>query len=118
RLHVLRNVHEGIGHRGFRTVYDHLRLRFFWPKLGEDAKWYLRTCEECQKQQMRHVVIPPTVQQPQPLFFRAHCDTMFMSKSKGRYKGMRYILQARCSLTHWPEYLICRKETAEVIEDF
>jgi hypothetical protein len=86
--------------------------------MTEDVKWYLRTCDQCQQQQMKHVVIPPTPQRPQPLFYRVYCDTMFMPVSKGRHHGMRYILQARDSLTHWPEYMIVRKETAAVIEDF
>ncbi|EJU00272.1 hypothetical protein DACRYDRAFT_54510, partial [Dacryopinax primogenitus] len=87
---------------------------FFWPNLMEDIKWYLRTCNECQQQQMRHIVILPMVQTLQPLFFQAHCDMMFMPPSK----RMRYILQAQCLLMHWLGDMICQKETAKVIEDF
>jgi hypothetical protein len=118
RMNVLRNTHDNIGHRGYRTVFHHLSMRFFWPNMAEDIKWYLQSCEQCQLQRMKHVVIPPTVQHPEPLFHRVYCDTMVMPPAKGRYRGLRYILQARDSLSKYPEYMIVRRKTAEAIIDF
>ncbi|KZO89581.1 hypothetical protein CALVIDRAFT_547792 [Calocera viscosa TUFC12733] len=72
-MNVLRHVHDDIGYKGYRSL----------PTLSHDVKWYLQTCPECQRQQMQHVHIPPTAQLPSPLFYKAHCDTMFMEVSKG-----------------------------------
>jgi hypothetical protein len=60
------------------------------------------------------VRIPPTVNIPAPLFRKVYMDTMFMP-SVG---GYRYIIQARCSLTAWPEWRALRIETGRTIGAF
>jgi hypothetical protein len=41
-------------------------------------------------------------------------DTMHLTPSG----GFKYIVQARCSLTHWPEWEMLRKETAKTLAVF
>jgi hypothetical protein len=41
-------------------------------------------------------------------------DTMHLPESS----GFKYIVQARCSLTHYPEYRALRRETAQTIGDW
>jgi len=49
-----------------------------------------------------------------PLFRKAYIDTMFMPPAG----GFRYIVQARCSLTAWPEWHALRTETGRTIGTF
>jgi hypothetical protein len=48
------------------------------------------------------------------LFRKAYIDTMFMPRAG----GFRYIVQARCSLTSYPEFRMLRKETGAAIGTF
>jgi len=56
----------------------------------------------------------PTVDTPAPLFCKAYIDTLFMPHAG----GYRYITQARCSLTAWPEWRALRVETGCTIGAF
>jgi len=87
---------------------------FWWPALETDVKWYVQTCHQCQIRQTTKVRLPPTVETPTPLFYRAHIDTMFMPHAG----GFRYIMQARCSLTAWPEWCALCVETGRTIGAF
>jgi hypothetical protein len=60
------------------------------------------------------VRIPPTVAILAPLFCKAYIDTMLMPRAA----GYRYIVQARCSLTAWPEWCTLREETAHMLAAF
>ena len=92
----------------------HLRDRFWWPRMGEDIKWYVQTCHECQVRQMKKIHILPTVPASGSLFRKIYVDVMHMLASK-RFK---YILHARCSLSGWPEYVVLKKQTANTVADF
>ncbi|OAX30904.1 hypothetical protein K503DRAFT_656407, partial [Rhizopogon vinicolor AM-OR11-026] len=56
-------------------------MRFWWPMLANDVKWYIGMCHECQVQQTVKLHIPPTVPIPGSLFRKAHIDTMLMPKA-------------------------------------
>jgi hypothetical protein len=49
-----------------------------------------------------------------PLFHKVYIDTMFMLP----IGGYRYIVQARCSLTAWPEWRTLCTETGQTIGAF
>jgi hypothetical protein len=63
---------------------------------------------------MTKVHIPPTVAEPTPLFHKVYIDTMFMPHTA----GFHYIVQARCSLTTWPEWHALRTETGHTLGNF
>jgi hypothetical protein len=63
---------------------------------------------------MRYHHIPPTVAAPASLFRKAHIDTMYMP----RVSGYHYIVQARCSLSSYPEYQKLWKENRSTIGVF
>ena len=77
-------------------------------------KWYINTCHQCQLRQTTKVHIPPTVPIPAPLFRKAYIDTMHMTPAG----GFKYIIQARCLLTAWPEWRALRTETGITIGRF
>ena len=100
-------MHDNLSHKGFYLTRCTLLDCFWWPALETDIKWYVQTCHQCQIRQTIKVRIPPTVDTPAPLFHKAHIDTMYMPHAG----GFRYIVQAHCSLTAWPEWRALHTET-------
>ena len=111
---VLQQAHDALGHKGYYATLRTLLDRFWWPLIAHDIKQYITTCHECQLRQTTKVRIPPTVAIPAPLFRKVYIDTMFMPPAA----GFRYIVQARCSLTAWPEWRALRTETARTLAAF
>jgi hypothetical protein len=114
RLTVLRQIHDGLGHKGFFPCRSQLYKRFWWPNAAEDLKWYLKTCQVCQERNIFKVHLPPIIPEPATLFGRIHVDTMFMPKAR----GFRYIVQAVCSLSGWPEAKALTHENGRTIGEF
>jgi hypothetical protein len=52
------------------------------------------------------VILRPIISIPAPLFVKVHVDTMHMAVSGGYH----FILQARCSLSGWPEWRMLKKK--------
>jgi hypothetical protein len=114
RLSITHDAHDRLGHKGFYSTLRALLDRFWWPSLAHDVRWYVKTCHECQIRQTTKVRIPPTVAAPAPLFHKAYVDTMFMPHAS----GYQYIVQARCSLTVWPEWHAFHMETGHTLGVF
>ena len=114
RVRLLLRIHDELGHKGFRTATAHLERRFWWPGLRNDVAWYLKTCHECQIRQFTRIHIPPTTAPPATLFSRVYIDVMHLPKSC----GCSYLVQARCSLTGYPEYRALRHDRAAALAEF
>ena len=114
RNEVLQQAHDALGHKGYYATLRTLLDRFWWPSIAHDIRQYVITCHECQLRQTTKIRLPPTVAIPAPLFRKAYIDTMFMPPAA----GFRYIVQARCSLTAWPEWRALRVETARTLAAF
>ncbi|KAF8815692.1 hypothetical protein BYT27DRAFT_7079253, partial [Phlegmacium glaucopus] len=114
RLETLTATHDSIGHKGFYTTRKILTDRFWWPFLDDAVHWFINTCHICQLLSTQKVVIPPTMTTPATLFHKCHVDTMHLPKSG----GYKYLVQARCSLTGWPEYQSLQKENGKSIAKF
>ena len=97
RLRLLREAHDELGHKGVFAVKARLQDRFWWPKMEEDIKWYIRSCHECQTRQMHKYSVPPTVQVPAALFRKVYVDVMHMPSAGGSGTSSR--LDARCPVT-------------------
>ena len=114
RFDIMKQVHDDIGHKAVYATKTTIAARFWWPNMGFDIAWYIRTCHLCQIRQTRNVLIPPIVATPAPLFAKIYIDTMHLPPS-GSYK---YVVQGRCSLTYYPEFRMLRSETAKTIGDW
>jgi hypothetical protein len=114
RLFLISSAHDDVGHHGFYATNSLLAERYWWPQMAQDISWFVRTCHLCQLRKTQHVLIPPTVAMPAPLFSKVYMDTMHLTPSS----GYKYIVQGRCSLTHWPEWEMLRTETAKSLARF
>jgi hypothetical protein len=114
RLIIMNEAHDLVGHKGFLPTFFHIRIRFWWPSMGEDIKWYTKTCHECQKRQVHHINRMPIVQEPAPLFAKVYIDFFKMEGSS----GFKNVIHARCSLTSYPEAKPLKNEGANGIQTF
>lgn len=114
RKPILRGCHDDVGHKGFFATRALIMERFWWPHMHDDIQWFVRTCHLCQQRQLRQIRIPPVVASPATVFAKVYIDTMHLPPSS----GFNYIVQARCSLTHYPEYRALRRETGQTVGDW
>jgi hypothetical protein len=114
RLFLISSAHNDVGHHGHFATHALLSERYWWPNMSQDIAWFIQTCHLCQVRKVQQISIPPIVAIPAPLFAKVYMDTMHMPLSN----GFKYIVQARCSLIHWPEWEMLRKETAKNIARF
>jgi len=114
RNEILTQAHEDLGHRGEQSVFETVRLRFYWPHLRSDIKHHVASCHECQIRSTKRVEIPLTVSTPATLFSKIHVDVMLMPKQK----GYRYIVAARDDLSRASEGRALKKSTAKALSRF
>ena len=48
-LQVLKQLHDGLGHRGLASVYNHFRLRYWTPCASKVIRQYIQGCPSCQR---------------------------------------------------------------------
>jgi len=114
RLFILSSAHDDAGHHGYFATHAHIALRYWWPFMGNDINWFVKTCHICQTRKTQNVLIPPIVATPAPLFAKIYVDTMHMPPSS----GFKFIVQGRCSVVHWPEFDMLRNENARAIGEW
>jgi hypothetical protein len=79
RLFLISSAHDDVGHHGFYATNALLAERYWWPQMAHDISWFVRTCHLCQLRKTQHVLIPPTVATPAPLFSKVYMDTMHLT---------------------------------------
>lgn len=47
RHKVMKALHDDLGHLGVERTLEHLRHRFYWPKMAQEVEQYVRNCGEC-----------------------------------------------------------------------
>lgn len=114
RLRILRAAHDDMAHRGIFATRAFIISRFWWPHLEEDVRWYVRSCHLCQQRTTRQVLLPPTVAIPLPPMAKVHIDTMHLPPSMRRTR----LVQARCTVTAWPEFAGLIRETAAALAEW
>ena len=107
-------AHDQSHHKGFYVTRALLQERIWWPRLANDLSWFIKSCHLCQIRQTCNVLIPPVVAVPAPLFAKMYIDTMHMPPSG----GFKYIVQGRCSVSHYPEARMLRQESARTLGDW
>jgi len=115
RMYMLRAAHDSLGHRGGYATTALIELRFWWPELEKDVRWYVKTCAACQRRQQSLFRIPPVVTATPSIFQKVHTDVMHMSEESN---GRKYIVDARCALSRYLEARGLRNANAEAIGRF
>jgi len=114
RLRLIIYAHDHLGHKGVFATTRNLLIRFWWPHVNEDVRWYIATCHECQVRQTEYFHIPPVVPDVPSLFCKAHID-VFLMPTVGSY---RYVIHARCALTTYPEGRATTAQSGKVVGEF
>ena len=114
RFPIIRYAHDDLGRKGAFATTKTILLRFWWPFVAADVRWFVHTCHECQVRQTTYYHIPPSVPHVPSLFRKAHIDTMLMPKA-GNY---RYIHHARCAMISYPEWREATSDSGRVIGTF
>jgi transposase InsO family protein len=96
KLTILKQAHEGTGHRGVQAVFELIRHRFFWPYFRADIYHHVRSCHDCQLRSLKKIEIPLTISAPTTLFTKIYIDIMHMPESSEKFK---YIVAARDDLS-------------------
>src|SRR6201996_5661749 len=115
RMYMLRAAHDALGHRGGYATIALIELRFWWPELDTDARWYVKTCVVCQKRQQALFKSPPVITATPSIFQKIHTDVMHMSEISNR---CGYIVDARCALSRYIEARGLASANAETIGKF
>ena len=113
-MKILHATHDEVTHKGYFVTSSHIVKHFWWPDMLSNIARFVKTCLLCQLQQTQQILIPPTVPLPAPLFAKMHMDTMHLPISG----GFKYIIQGRCTLSHWPEFRCLRVETAHTLSEW
>jgi hypothetical protein len=111
---VLTQVHNELGLKGVYAVRNYLQDCFWWPLMGCDVAWYIKTCHKCQAQHMGKYMLPLIVQAPPTLFKKAYIDTIMMLKSK----GYQYLVHTHDKLSLLPEAMLLKRENAQMLGKF
>src|SRR5271155_2570905 len=114
QLFLISIAHNNVGHHGFFATNALITERYWWPHMSQDIAWFILTCHVCQIRKTQHVMIPPIVVMPAPLFSKVYMDTMHMPMSS----GYKYIVQGRCSLIYWPEWEMLCAENAKSLANW
>jgi hypothetical protein len=111
RLRILQSAHDDLAHKGLFAIRSMIAKRFWWPQMSRNIAWFVKTCHLCQIRQVQQVLIPPVVAMPAPLFAKMYMDAMHLPPSS----GYRYVVQGRCSVSHYPEFKALRSQTGDAI---
>ena len=111
---MIREAHDGLGHKGEFTVLGRLRDRFWWPAYNLDVKWFRDSCHICQTHQTRKAMLPPLFIEIPLMFLKWHIDIMVMPHAQ----GFRYVIHASDSVISWTEGRLLAKESGVTIGKF
>jgi Integrase zinc binding domain/Integrase core domain len=98
----LAHDHPLSGHTGINSTYQRMRLRYSWPKMYDDVRRYVRSCEICQKRAKNKETerMTPIEVSPEPF---DHVGIDVIGPLPRTIRGNRYIVVAIDYLTKWPE---------------
>ena len=47
-IRLIEYAHDHLGHKGVFATTRNILIRFWWPHMNEDVRWWIRKCHECQ----------------------------------------------------------------------
>ena len=66
---ILYNIHKDMtgAHLGVDSTYEKIKERYYWPKMFEDVRKYIESCDNCQrrgKTKRREELLPQKIGAP------------------------------------------------------
>jgi hypothetical protein len=110
---ILRDLHDSLGHFGFKTIWDWIRVRYWRPKLYFEVKHYVMSCTECQQ----FAFVRPSYKfdgssNISGIFDRWVID--FVGPFPESKNGYSYCFVLVEAMTGWPLAVTVRNTTADV----
>src|SRR5688572_22623507 len=115
---ILYNLHNDAtgAHLGIELTYEKIKEHFYWPKMYEDIRTYIESCDSCQRRgraRRKERLLPLKVGAP---FDKIGIDI------KGPLplttKGNRYLVVAMDYFTKWPEAKAIPNAQAKTVARF
>ena len=107
---ILREAHDECGHKGVQATRARISERYYWPLMFEDVKFFVKTCEACQKRDRTRVEEPLYPTYSATTFEKVLVDVVHMPVA---YNGYRYIIAARDDLSGWIEAKMVKQKDAK-----
>ena len=101
--------HEDYGHLGMDRVLVLLQERYFWPKMSEDVRKYIRQCDRCvrfKKKKEQTELYPITATYPLEL---VHLDFLSIG---GKDDKMKNVLVVTDHFTRYAQCYVTKNQTA------
>ena len=117
-LAVLRELHDGFGHRAMPAVYHHLRLRYWVPAAAKVIKQYIDGCSSCQRLAAPNKFEIPGYQiQPSDIFSHWSVDYIGPFPADPR-TGDLHVIIAVDWLSRWAEAKAVNNTDADTCSEF
>ena len=120
RKSVLAAYHDcqaGGGHFGTKRTFASIKEKYWWPKMYQEIKDYVETCDTCQRTKVLRTGHPVPLS-PLPIedvFSRIHVDILGpLPKTKD---GFQYILLVVDSFSKWTECFPLKTQEAKEVAD-
>jgi transposase InsO family protein len=115
---VMREIHDGMGHRQLRTVIGYFTARYWVPAAAKLIETYIRSCETCQRYSRNNVLHAPGYS-PRAVDIFAHWSIDFAGPfPEDMHTGARYIIIAVDFLTRWVEAKAVKSADAATASTF
>ena len=115
RMYMMRASHNSLGHRGIFATKSLIELRFWWPEMERDIKWFVNSCVVCQHRQKTLLKVPPVATMTPSIFQKIHTDVMIMGTPSNTYK---HVVAARDSLSRYLEARPLKADNGENLGKF
>ena len=116
KTRCLQLVHDGplAGHMGENRTWLRLRNCFYWPKMRQDLKNYIASCDECgRNKQDTHQNKAPIQNTDIPISSMDHLQVDFLGPfAKATTHDYRYALQIQDVLSRYLQFIPCKDSTA------
>ena len=117
-LSILRELHDGLGHRGLAAVFHHFRLRFWIPAAVKVIRQYIMGCSACQHLSAPNKFEVPGYQvQPNDIFSHWSIDCIGPFPADPR-TGDLHVIIAVDWLSRWAEARAINSTDAATCSDF
>jgi hypothetical protein len=57
-MFIMTTAHNNTGHHGHYATHVLIVLQYWWPFMGNDIVWLIKTCNICQSRRTQNVLIP------------------------------------------------------------